>query len=109
MHRFVQGLSMSMCLSELRTSMEDVLVGHCLMHLGIQIDPTLALDELPAHPFNLFHPSSPASVFAATEDWMLQLSMHIKAGDECCSAASISFQNIKSPDYDMMLFHKHIN
>ena len=114
------------CLRELSASMEDLLVGSCLLHAGLEAFP-FPMVPSPSIMFNqdtaldssshsidniihvwlaqLFHPLSPSEAFEGTEEWYTRMTIHAERGSRCCSPLSISFQNIKPPVYNMRCIH----
>ena len=95
------------CMPGIHTSMEDVLIAQCLMHLGISV-----IDSHDGWGRELFHPVSPSLAFEPmneSEEWYRRASVSYKQGMECCSPFSVSFHNIRKPQYDMRCLHKAIH
>jgi glycoprotein-N-acetylgalactosamine 3-beta-galactosyltransferase len=122
------------CMSNIQTSMEDVMVSNCLfiylsiylifylsiqvsnclMHAGIFVTPYL--DE-----FNIetFHPLSPVHLYYSgtkeivnQEDYgykeIQSMGNNNKYGSNCCSAYSNTFHYIKLPYYNMNSIHDYL-
>lgn len=90
----------SPCLPHVLSSMEDVLVAHCLLQANItsMMDPSVILgsDEL-----DIFHPIHPNHAYAPYADelkWYREMTYNYLVQESCCSRESISFHYISPAD-----------
>lgn len=98
-------LDTSLCFAHSLASFEDILIGSCLGELGIH--PIDSRDELSRERFHWFDPYVAYSGNNADYVYFSHPSLFnlpIQLGQECCSAKSISFHNMKTEGF-VQCFH----
>ena len=101
-------LDTPLCFSHAPVSFEDVMVGSCLAELGIH--PLNSKDELRRERFHWQEPY--VEYTGDSEDYKYFSSpalfnLPVQLGENCCSANSISFHNMKPAMY-VQCFHSRI-
>ena len=102
----------STCLIHSRTSMEDVMIGHCLLQAGIlPLDYKEYMKDNTIHKNkHFFHPITPIEAYQGLQEWYINRIESYDLGSQCCSNYSISFQSIAPPlkmiCLDYFIYHK---
>lgn len=78
------------CLTNVHTSMEDVMTARCLLHGGIS---TFDVKD-PVNGKHIFHPHTPAEAYHPTNEELRAQVASFQEGEECCSEHSVSFQDL---------------
>eukprot|EP01041_Mallomonas_annulata_P002856 gene2856-5616_t len=95
-------LTIEPCLTTIHTSMEDVLVAYCLRHAGVYTTSTA--NDVDGR--ETFHPIRPGAASEANIEWYLRMANTSLPGESCCSRESISFHQVRPPEYMSCLHSK---